>query len=373
MTNPYPDTMQAAYVERFGDPYVFREVSKPSSPESHDLLVKVLAASYCHTDAIFASGGLSQDLPRVGCHEFCGEIVALGPNVQPELGLTTGMRVGIPGRAYRPCTTCFECTHPGGDRMGYSPYCPKAGNLGLTQDGGFQEYCLVDSRQVAPIPDTLTAVQAAPLMCAGLTVWVALHHERLRNARRVAILGAGGGLGHIGVQFGLHLGLEVLAIDISDSALELLHEIQARTSADMSRLHIIDARKLDPDAIRSLGQDLTSASSSGELGVDAVIFLPESQRAFDMGMKLLRNHGTMVVVSFPQKKLEVSAHDIVFRDISVVGSLVGRNYQLREMLGYAAKHKVFPQMRTFPFKELNKLVEEYHKGYGGKLVVDMNL
>lgn len=354
--------MKAAYVERFGEPYVIRDVPKPARPGSQELLIKVLAASYCHTDAVFASGGLSQDIPRVGCHEFAGEIVEIGPQVSQDLGLTVGMQVGVPGRAYRPCGTCYECTHPSGDRNGYSPYCPKAGNLGLTRDGGFQEYCLVDSRQVAPMPASLSAVQTAPLMCAGLTIWAALHHERLQDARRVAILGAGGGLGHIGVQFGVHMGLEIVAVDVGDSALELLNHIRDSLSASCpGKMNVIDARRVD----------ITVDNPAGELGVDAVIFLPEAQSAFDFGMKLLKNHGTMVVVSFPQKKLEVSAHDIVFHDIHIVGSLVGRNHQLREMLQFAADHNILPQVKTFPFGDLNTLVEEYHKGYGGKLVIDM--
>ena len=363
--------MRAAFVERFGDPYVFGEVPKPPSPKHHDLLIKVLAASYCHTDAVFASGGLSQGLPRVGCHEFSGEIIAVGPDVRTELGLAVELHVGIPGRAYHPCTTCFEYTHPGGDQMGYSAYCPKAKNLGLTQDGGFQEYCLVDSRQVAPIPPTLTATQAAPLMCAGLTIWASLHHERLRSVRRIAILGAGGGLGHLGVQFAVHLGFDVVAIDLSDSSLDLLHNIQEKVSHARGQLHVVDARKADADMIRSLDHDVHSEAPPEEIGVDAVIFLPESQHAFDLGMEILKNHGTMVVLSFPQKKLEVSAHDLVFRDICIVGSLVGRNHQVREMLQFAAMNDVLPQVRTFPFDALNELVEEYHKGYGGKLVVDM--
>lgn len=224
--------MRAALVEEFNRPYVFRDLSRPASPTKHDLLVKVLAASYCHTDAVFASGGMSQDLPRMGCHEFVGQVVAVGEDVVTSRGVSVGSTVGVPGRAYRPCGGCRECRNPDGDQFGYSPYCPTAANLGLTRNGGFQEFCLVDSRQVAPLPESLAPTQAAPLMCAGLTIWAALHHEKVRNARRVAILGAGGGLGHVGVQFAAHLGKEVLAIDASDIALSLLLKIQDDLGAE---------------------------------------------------------------------------------------------------------------------------------------------
>ncbi|KAM5344565.1 hypothetical protein ACJ41O_013100 [Fusarium nematophilum] len=364
--------MTAAIVGQFGQPYSFKQIPRPQNPTGQDILVKVIAASYCHTDAVFAAGLLSQDLPRVGCHEFAGEVVAIGPDVPSRRGIALGKRVGVPGRAYHPCGQCWECTHPGQDEMGYSPYCPHAENLGLTRDGGFQEYCLVDSRQIALLPESLSATQAAPLMCAGLTIWSALHHERVKKAQRVGIIGAGGGLGHIGVQFAAHLGHEILAIDATDQAVELLQEIKSNLREAGSRVRVSDARREDPDTMKSMGQTVSGLPPT-EVGLDAVILLPESQRAFDMGMELLRNHGTMVVVSFPKEKLAVNAHDLVFRDIAVVGSLVGRNHQLREMLEFVVKHHVQVRVKTFAFDQLNDVAEAAHHGDGGKLVIDMTL
>lgn len=367
--------MLAAVLEHFNSPYVLKDIPLPDPPDGHDLLIKVLAASYCHTDAVFASGAMSPDLPRIGCHEFAGEVVSLGPDVSSHLGLAQGTRVGVPGRAYHPCSSCVECKDPEKDASGYSVYCPRAGNLGLTRDGGFQEYALVDSRQVAPIPAGMTAVETAPLMCAGLTIWAALHHERLRSVRTVGILGAGGGLGHLGVQFAAHLGMEVLAIDANDQSLALLARLVERMGSVGRRVTVVDVRKQDAAGmLESAGQKTNSKTKPRtELGLEAVILLPESQRALDLGMELLRNHGTMVVVSFPEKKLEISARDLVFRDIAVVGSLVGTNRQLREMLDFVSSHKIAAELRSFPFRRLNELVEEYHRGAGGKLVVDMTV
>lgn len=367
------DTMLAAVLERFGEPYILKQVRRPSDPTGQDVLIKVLAASYCHTDAVFASGRLSQELPRIGCHEFAGEIVALGPDVQTNLALQVGLRVGVPGRAYRPCGNCFECTHPGGDMHGYSPYCPFAGNLGLTADGGFQEYCLVDSRQLSPIPPEITAVQAATLMCAGLTIWAALQHEKVRSARKVAILGAGGGLGHLGVQFAAHLGMEVLAVDTNERSLDTIKDIKGNMQTKSGHIYIADARTMDASAMRdSIGEGSTVIPVT-ECGVDAAILLPESQAALDLGMELLRNHGVMVVVSFPKELIHVSASDLVFRNISIVGSLVGRNHQLREMMDFVATHGISAKVQSFPFRLLNDLVEYAKLGHGGKLVIDMTL
>lgn len=365
-------TQTAAVVEEFGQPYTFKQIPRPKDPEDRDILIKVLAASYCHTDAVFAAGLLSQDLPRIGCHEFAGEVIALGPNVSISRGVAVGTKVGVPGRAYHPCGACFECTHPGQDDMGYSPYCPSAENLGLTRDGGFQEYCLVDSRQVVVLPKSLPPTQAAPLMCAGLTIWSALHHEKVQNAQRVGIIGAGGGLGHIGVQFAAHLGKDILAIDATDQAIDLINKVKDNLGEAGKRVYVADARKGDSEVMRAMLQPASDAPPT-EVGLDAVILLPESQRAFDAGMKLLRNHGVMVVVSFPSEKLQVSAHDLVFRDIAVVGSLVGRNHQLREMLHFVVQNKVTVQVKTFAFDRLNELRGPEHHAEGGKLVIDMGL
>lgn len=248
---------------------------------------------------------------------------------------------------------------------------PRSGNLGLTRDGGFQEFCLVDSRQVAPLPESLTPTQAAPLMCAGLTVWAALHHEKVVNARSVAILGAGGGLGHIGVQFAAHLGKQVLAIDANDNALALLGDIKTGLGRLGENVCIADARHDQAKVLREMYHDPESPKRPSEMGVEAVVLLPDSQRAFDMGMELLKTHGSMIIVSFPKEKLHVSAADLIFRDISVAGSLVGRNCQLRDMVKFVVDKAVQVKVQTFPFEQLNSLVETSKKGVSGKLVIDM--
>ncbi|EMD96769.1 hypothetical protein COCC4DRAFT_142424 [Bipolaris maydis ATCC 48331] len=363
MMPPYsiPSTMRAAVIEEFKKPYRFREIPTPTEPTGHDLLIKVLAASYCHTDAVLVEGKMSQDLPRIGCHEFAGRVVAAGPDVSKSLNIAIGDEVGVPGRAYHPCGVCDECTLDHGDPVGYSPYCLKAKNLGLTMNGGFCEYALVDSQQVAPIPEDMTALEAAPLMCAGLTIWSAL--ERVKEANTIAIIGAGGGLGHLGVQFAAHLGKRTLAVDRGDKPLNLLKSVvdQMGSSTPGSTV-LVDSLVRDP---KDVVQDVTDG------GVEAVIFLPESQAAFDYGIQLLRNHGTMVVVSFPDE-LKFSAKDLVFRDIKVIGSLVGRNHQLRQMLNFAAKNRIKAATKLYTLEDLNELVNQHRVGVGGKLVIDMD-
>jgi D-arabinose 1-dehydrogenase-like Zn-dependent alcohol dehydrogenase len=370
--------MRAQVLEKFNAPYVFKDdFPKPQNPTGKDVLVQVLAASYCHTDAVFASGSMWQDLPRVGSHEFAGKIVALGPDVDPSLGLAVGKSVGVPGRAYHPCGKCYECLHNDGDPEEYGVWCKKAGNLGLSRDGGFQEFALADSRQVAPMPAGLTSVDTAPLMCAGLTIWNALEQTGVKleegggKGMQIAISGAGGGLGHLGVQFAARLGCDVVAIETGDKQLVLLDSIIQELGEDGKRVKIMDARKVKAEDARIAVSGKPEPMLEGEKGCDGVLILPESQKAFEYGMKLLKDHGVCVCVSFPIDGLHMNPRDLVFRHIKMTGVLVGRNRQLRSMLNFAAAHGVRAKSTTYPLEKLNELVANYHKAEGGKLVIDM--
>jgi propanol-preferring alcohol dehydrogenase len=374
--------MKAQFLDAYNTPYALRSVPLPTldSSSPHDILIKVDAASYCHTDAVLAAGQLPPFppcFPHIGCHEFAGTVVSLPPGSESKL--EPGDRVGVPGRSFHPCGTCFECragatnhADADADPPGYSVYCPHAGNLGISAPGGFAEYAVVDDRQVAPLPEGMGAVDAAVLMCAGVTVYAALKRCRLEPGQRVGLLGCGGGLGHLGLQFALAMGLRVLGADNADGPLRLAREVVEGRQVQ-AEARIVDARTEDAsEVVAALGQQ-DGKQERGEMGLDAVIILPESQKAFDYGMALLKTHGRCVVVSFPEDGFHVSARDLVFRDISVVGSLVSSNKTLREMLRFAAEHGVRARIRTFPLSELNDLVAQYHKGDGGKLVVDMTL
>jgi D-arabinose 1-dehydrogenase-like Zn-dependent alcohol dehydrogenase len=162
------------------------------------------------------------------------------------------------------------------------------------------------------------------------------------------------------------MGLKVLGVDAEDGPLRLARSL--KTGAK-----IVDARsEKAADIVQQLGAE-DRKHDVGEKGVDAVIILPESQTAFDYGMTLLKSHSRCVVVSFPEAGFHISSRDIVFRDISIIGSLVGSNRMLREMLNFSADHGIRAVFKSFPLSSLNSLVENYHKGGGGKLVVDMAL
>lgn len=402
MAAKLPQLMKAQFLDAFNTPYVLRSVPLPTFSSPHHILIKVDAASYCHTDAVLANGQMLPNpptFPHIGCHEFAGTIVSLPESSNiPIYAFKVGDRVGVPGRAFDACGSCFECLDedgPESDPAGYSVFCPNSMNNGLSRDGGFAEYAVVDARQVAPIPASLSAVETAPLMCAGLTIYAALKRCQLRPGDSVGIIGCGGGLGHLGLQFAVKMGYRVIGIDSADGPLSLARKLNTGAT-------IVDARAQQAEEILSTSEVTTDSSLGSEGGLDAVVILPESQKGFDYGARLLKNHGKCMVVSFPEQGFHFSARDVVFRDISIMGSLVGSNRTLREMLKFAAgeiflvqpvhilpavtqsyslehttnvpsEHQIKATIKTFSLARLNDLVEECHKGSGGKLVIDMSL
>lgn len=373
--------MRAQVLEAFNAPYVFKEnVPKPELTNPKDVLVRVLAASYCHTDAVYATGAMPPaTVPRIGCHEFAGEICAHGDEVSLELRekLPIGTRVGVPVRAYHPCGNCYECVNNGDESdVGYSVLCPSAGRLGLSVDGGFQDYVCVDPQQVEPIPHPLTPIETAPLMCAGLTIYAAIAAVKKQTKARgiscksLAIVGAGGGLGHLGIQFAIEMGFDkVLAIDAADGPMALIQEIQ--TPQTRPKIIAVDARTHNASEVIRLHFPKEHRRIDEQIGADAVIILTESQRAFDYGLQLLRNHGVCCVLSFPEPGFLFKPSDLIFRDLSLIGSLVGTRKQLAAMMRLAAAKGIRAHVRQFRLEDLNDLVKEYRRGIGGKLVIDM--
>ncbi|TKX26219.1 alcohol dehydrogenase-like protein 2 [Elsinoe australis] len=369
-SNTLPTEMKAHFLDAYNTPYKMRTVPLPELKTPYDILLRVTAASYCHTDLVIAQGNMPPHppkFPHIGCHEFAGVVCSLPESSTSSLKL--GDKVGVPGRSYLPCGECEECLESGSedsDEKGFSMYCAKSKSNGISKDGGFAEYVVVDYRQCAKVPESMDDTQAATMMCAGVTVYQALKRCGLKPGQRVGIMGCGGGLGHLGLQFAKAMGLKIVGVEAGDGPLKIAEGL--KTGAKL-----VDARtqKVE-DVVADLGKE-DGKTLRGEMGVDAVLILPESQRAFDYGIKLVKNHGKCIVVSFPSSGFHFSCQEVVFRDIQIIGSLVGTAKTLRETVDFAAKHNVKSILQTYPLEKLNELVDKYHEGGGGKLVVDLSL
>ncbi|KAL8761285.1 MAG: hypothetical protein Q9184_002580 [Pyrenodesmia sp. 2 TL-2023] len=208
-----PEKMLAAQVVEFNKPYKIVTIPTPSSLAEQDLLLKVKVASLCHTDGMVSAGIMGTSLPCIASHEGCGEVVAIGSSVTQ---FQTGDRVmaGIPMHR---CGRCTDCLGP----EVLKHYCPNiGGHVGVTLDGAFAEYMVVDARESSLVPVGVSYATAAPMACAEITIWGGLVRAQLKAGETVAIVGAGGGLGHLGCQFAKAMGLRVVGIDARDEGLE---------------------------------------------------------------------------------------------------------------------------------------------------------
>lgn len=327
--------MQAAVVEAFGKPLVFKEVDIPA-PGPGQILVKTEACGVCHTDlhAINGDWPLKPNLPFIPGHEGVGIVISIGAGVT---AVKEGDRVGVPW-LYSACGHCEFCL------SAHETVCADAQFGGYTQNGGFAEYIIADPKYVAHIPASLSACDAAPLICAGVTSYKGIKETQAKPGEWVVISGIGG-LGHLGVQYAKVLGLKVCAVDIDDSKLE--HAI--RLGADA----VVNAKQGDPVAAVV---EITKGGAHG------VLITAPSLPAFKQGVGMTRKFGTCVLVGLPPGEFPTPLFDVVANCITIRGSFVGNRKDMAEALAFAAEGKVRADIELQPLSVLNDVFKRLEHG-----------
>ncbi len=327
--------MRAAQVEQFGQALVLKELDVPT-PGPGQILVKTEACGVCHTDLHAASGDwpLKPSLPFTPGHEGIGIVTVLGAGVT---AVKVGDRVGVPW-LYSACGHCEFCL------AAQEPVCAEAQFGGYTRNGGFAEYILADPNYVAHIPAGLSAVNAAPLICAGITSYKGIKETQAKPGQWVVISGIGG-LGHLGVQYAKAMGLHVCAVDIDDA--KLAHA--TRLGADV----VVNAMRGDPVAA------VIGATSGGAHGV---LITAPSLPAFKQGVGMTRKHGTCVLVGIPPGEFPTPLFDVVANCITIRGSFVGTRGDMAEALAFAADGKVKADIELQPLSGINQVFQRLGKG-----------
>ncbi|MCK9910684.1 zinc-dependent alcohol dehydrogenase, partial [Microbacteriaceae bacterium K1510] len=238
----------------------------------------------CHTDLHAANGDwpVKPKLPLIPGHEGVGVVEKLGDGVT---SLKVGDRVGIPW-LFSACGECDYCL------TGWETLCKEQVNGGYSADGAYAEYCVAPAAYVARIPDGLTDVEAAPILCAGVTTYKALKVANVRPGEWVAIYGIGG-LGHVALQYAKAMGCNVVAVDIHEEKLTLAKEL----GADLT----VNGRDTDPAAFI---QDKVG-------GVHAAISVAVTKSAFEQAYRSVRRGGSLVVVGLPNDELPIPIFDTV--------------------------------------------------------------
>lgn len=328
-------TFNAAVVEKFGQEVTVKEIDLPQ-PGPNQALVKVLTSGICHTDlhALEGDWPVKPEPPFVPGHEGVGEVVELGPGEHD-------VKVGdIVGNAWlwSACGTCEFCI------TGRETHCPDAEYGGYTQNGSFGEYMLVDTRYAARIPEGVDYLEAAPILCAGVTVYKALKQSEARPGQFMVISGIGG-LGHIAVQYAVAMGLRVIAVDIATEKLDLATRLGAE--------YTVNAGDEDPG---SAVQKYTEGGSHGVL-VTAV-----HEAAFGQALDMARSGGTIVFNGLPPGEFPASVFDIVFRGLTIRGSLVGTRQDMTEALDFFARGLIKPTVTECSLDDVNDVFERMRNG-----------
>ena len=209
--------MKAAVVRELGKPLAIEEVPVPQ-PNENQILVRIAATGICHTDlhAVKGDWPVKPKPPFIPGHEGVGTVVATGRAVR---SVKEGDRVGIPWLH----TACGYCSHC---RTGWETLCASQQNTGYSVNGSFAEYAIADPTYVGRLPDSLDWGPAAPILCAGVTVYKGLKETEVKPGEWVVISGIGG-LGHLAVQYAKSMGMRVAAVDVHPEKLELAKSLGA--------------------------------------------------------------------------------------------------------------------------------------------------
>lgn len=302
----------------------FRYEPAPLGPQ--DVEIHITHCGICHSDLhlINDDWGLSR-YPLVPGHEIIGTVARLGRDVKH---LKAGQRVGV-GWQRSSCGECEYC------RRGEDNLCAGSQATCLGHHGGFADAIVTDGRFAFPIPDALASAEAAPLLCAGITVFAPLRRHGAAQGKRVAVLGIGG-LGHLGLQFAAKLGAAVTALSSTVAKRDDASRFGAAEFLDTS-----DATDM-LNARRSLDFILSTVN----------VDLPWSDY-----LKLLRPGGTLCFVGAAPSNLGIRAGQLISDQRTVTGSNIGGRAMMADMLGFAAQHGVRPRIEARSMGEVNAALE----------------
>lgn len=345
-----PTEQWAQVVEKTGGPVVYKKIPVQQKPGPDEVLVNVKYSGVCHTDlhAMLGDWPLATKLPLVGGHEGAGVVVARGDLVTDvELGDHVGIK-WLGGS----CLACSFC------QQADEPLCPHALLSGYTVDGSFQQYAIAKAAHVARIPKEVSLEAVAPVLCAGITVYKGLKESGVRPGQWVAIVGAGGGLGNMAIQYAKAMGLHTIAIDGGA-------EKGAATKALGAEAYV------DFTTSKDLVADVKAATPDGT-GPHSAILLAVSEKPFQQAADYVRPRGSVICIGLPAgARLSAPVFDTVIKMISIKGSYVGNRQDTAEALDFFARGLIKAPYKVIGLSELQSVYDMMHAGnVVGRYVVD---
>jgi len=324
--------MRVAQVTRPGGPLeiVEREIPEPGAGE---VRVRVEACGVCHSDSLTKEGlwpGIQ--FPRVPGHEVAGVVDAVGAGVE---GWAEGQRVGIGWHG-------GYCGHCGPCRRGEFFACVWGRVTGITYDGGYAEYMTAHQSALARIPEELSAAEAGPLVCAGVTTFNALRNSGARPGELVAVLGLGG-LGHLGVQFAARMGFRTVAVARGEDKGPLARQLGAH--------HYIDSRAQD-----------AAAELSRMGGAKVVLATVTNAEAMSAAIGGLGADGKLLVLGAPHEPLQVPAGLLIAGRRSVAGWYSGTSIDSQDTLAFGSLTGARAMTELYPLERAGEAYERMMSG-----------
>ena len=326
-------TMKAAQIAKGGAGFEIVEREIPEPGAGH-VRIKVQACGVCHSDMLTVDGSWPGiQYPRVPGHEVAGILDAVGPGVST---WKKGQRVGVGWHGGQD-NTCPEC------RRGDFRNCRNAKIAGISYDGGYQQYMIAPIEALVAIPDGLRDVDAAPLLCAGITTYNALRHSGALPGDLVAVQGIGG-LGHLGVQFASKFGYKVAAIGRGSENAALAKKLGANL--------YIDSKATNAAAeLQKLG------------GAKVILATAPNSKSMSELIDGLGPNGKLIVVGVAFDPIEVTPVQLIVGSRSIQGWVAGLPTDAEDTLHFAELTGVRPMIETYP---LEKAAEAYARMMSGK-------
>ncbi|KAF9085034.1 hypothetical protein BGX27_003639, partial [Mortierella sp. AM989] len=313
---------------------------RPLGPK--DVEVEISHCGICGSDihTITSGWGELKLGPCIPGHEIVGKVVAKGSESHHNIGDLVGV-----GAQVDSCGECIEC------KKGFDQFCSskaftyndtfKDGRGGLTY-GGYADRLRVNGEFAFKIPEQISAAEAAPLLCAGITTYSPLKHHGAGPGKKVGVIGIGG-LGHLGIQWAHALGCdEVVAISTSDSKRDEATKLGATKFVNSKKPEDMKAAAHSMDII--LCTSFATDTNWGEI------------------LSLVANHGKLVLLALPEKPLSIPGNSLISRAVSIVGSLIGGKPDIAEMLQIAAEKNVRPWIEKMPMSDANAAVKHMMEG-----------
>ncbi|MGF6882466.1 alcohol dehydrogenase [Nocardia sp. GAS34] len=327
-------TYQAAQVAAANSPFqlVQREMSRPGPGH---VRIAVEACGICHSDAYFASGGLpGLRFPVVPGHEIAGRVEELGEGTDTAWQVGDRVAVGWFGGSCGHCTPC---------RQGDFIVCVNLQVPGWAYDGGYAETVIAPADALARIPDALSATDAAPLGCAGVTMFNGLRRSSARPGDLVAVLGIGG-LGHLGVQYAVAMGFETVAIARGAGKADFAKQLGAHHYVDST------ADTSVADALQSLG------------GAKVVIATAANSAAVAATMDGLSPRGELTVIGLDTEPLRIDPTGLLMAGKVVRGHPSGTAQDVQDTMAFSALHNIRPMNEVMPLAEVTQAFDKMLSG-----------